>query len=69
MIHHQQGSQPAPATPDGPPDTETVSRYRKLFGGALVANHGYQARTGDALVEAGRADEHARAIEALKAEF
>ncbi len=47
---------PAPATPGGPPDTEAVARYRKLFGGALVANHGYEAGSGDALVEAGRAD-------------
>ena len=47
---------PAPARPGDPPDPEAVARYRKLFGGSLVANHGYQAGTGDALVEAGRAD-------------
>jgi N-ethylmaleimide reductase len=47
---------PAPATRGGPPDTEAVARYRKLFGGSLVANHGYEAGTGDALVGAGLAD-------------
>ncbi len=33
-----------------------MARYRKLFGGLLVANHGYDAGTGNALVEAGLAD-------------
>ena len=33
-----------------------MARYRKLFGGPLVANHGYEAGTGDALVGAGLAD-------------
>ena len=47
---------PAPASPGGPPDPGAVARYRTLFGGALVANHGYQATTGDALVAAGLAD-------------
>jgi N-ethylmaleimide reductase len=47
---------PAPATPGDPPDTEAVARYRKLFGGSLVANHGYDAGTGDEVVAAGLAD-------------
>ena len=47
---------PAPARPGGPPDTGAVARYRKLFGGPLVANHGYDTRTGNALVDAGLAD-------------
>jgi N-ethylmaleimide reductase len=47
---------PAPAGPGGPPDTEAVARYRKLFGGPLVANHGYGPGTGNGLVGAGLAD-------------
>jgi N-ethylmaleimide reductase len=33
-----------------------VARYRKLFDGPLVANHGYSARTGNQLLDAGLAD-------------
>jgi N-ethylmaleimide reductase len=33
-----------------------VARYRKLFGGPLVANHGYGPGTGNGLVGAGLAD-------------
>jgi N-ethylmaleimide reductase len=33
-----------------------VARYRKLFDGPLVANHGYGAGTGNQLLEAGLAD-------------
>jgi N-ethylmaleimide reductase len=47
---------PAPATRGARPDFDAVARYRKLFGGALVANHGYQAGTAGALVAAGLAD-------------
>ncbi|MCO6005981.1 alkene reductase [Actinoallomurus purpureus] len=45
---------PAPRNPV--PDIDAIARYRKLFDGPLIANHGYDRETGDAIVEAGIAD-------------
>ncbi|GAA4637375.1 alkene reductase [Actinoallomurus vinaceus] len=43
--------------PRGPvPDVDAFARYRKLFDGPLIANHGFDGETGDAIVEAGIAD-------------
>ena len=47
---------PAPDTPGGEPGFDAVARYRKLFGGPLIANHGYTAGTANRLIEAGLAD-------------
>lgn len=38
------------------PDLEEFARYRKLFTGPLIANHGFDRATGNAIVEAGLAD-------------
>ena len=46
----------APSAPGAAPDTDAFARYRKLFGGPLIANHGFDRETGDALIEAGIAD-------------
>ncbi|WP_338743238.1 alkene reductase [Actinomadura luteofluorescens] len=46
----------AVAGPGAVPDFEEFARYRKLFGGALVANHGFGRVSGNAVVEAGIAD-------------
>jgi N-ethylmaleimide reductase len=40
----------------GAPDFEAIARYRKLFDGTLIANHGFDRETGNAIVEAGLAD-------------
>lgn len=40
----------------GAPDFDAIARYRKLFDGALIANHGFDRETGDAIVDAGVAD-------------
>ena len=43
--------------PSGPvPDFDAFARYRKLFAGPLIANHGFDRVTGNAIVEAGIAD-------------
>ncbi|WP_329522356.1 oxidoreductase [Spirillospora sp. NBC_01491] len=45
--------------PDGPgaaPRFDEVARYRALFGGPLIANHGFDRDTGNAIIEAGLAD-------------
>ncbi|MEV3926170.1 alkene reductase [Actinomadura coerulea] len=42
--------------PGAVPDFDEFARYRKLFGGALVANHGFGRESGNAAVEAGIAD-------------
>ncbi|WP_433479486.1 alkene reductase [Spirillospora sp. CA-142024] len=42
--------------PGGVPDFDAFARYRKLFGGALIANHGFGRESGNAIVEAGVAD-------------
>ncbi len=38
------------------PDVEAIARYRALFDGPLIANHGFDRATGNAIVEAGIAD-------------
>jgi N-ethylmaleimide reductase len=38
------------------PDLEEFARYRKLFTGPLIANHGFDRASGNAIVEAGLAD-------------
>jgi N-ethylmaleimide reductase len=42
--------------PGAAPDFDAIARYRKLFGGPLIANHGFGRETGNAIVEAGIAD-------------
>ncbi|MES9543203.1 alkene reductase [Actinomadura sp. NPDC000600] len=42
--------------PGATPDFDEFARYRKLFGGPLVANHGFGRESGNAVVEAGIAD-------------
>ncbi|MEU9842984.1 alkene reductase [Actinomadura sp. NPDC048032] len=42
--------------PGAVPDLDEFARYRKLFDGALVANHGFGRESGNAVVEAGIAD-------------
>ena len=46
----------APAAPGAVPDFDAIARYRKLFAGPLIANHGFDRETGNAIVEAGIAD-------------
>ena len=46
----------APAAPGAGPDVDAIARYRKLFGGPLIANHGFGRETGNAIIEAGMAD-------------
>ena len=46
----------APAGPGADPDFDAIARYRALFGGFLIANHGFGPGTGDAIVGAGLAD-------------
>lgn len=38
------------------PDFGEFARYRKLFGGPLIANHGFGRETGNGIIEAGIAD-------------
>ncbi|MEV8391287.1 MULTISPECIES: oxidoreductase [unclassified Streptomyces] len=47
---------PAPATPGDGPDVDAFARYRRLFDGPLIANHGFGRESGNAVVEAGTAD-------------
>jgi N-ethylmaleimide reductase len=47
---------PAPRGPGAEPDSGAVARYRELFGGPLIANHGFGFETGNAIIEAGIAD-------------
>ncbi len=47
---------PLPAARGAAPDTDAVARYRKLFDGPLIANHGFDRASGNAVVEAGLAD-------------
>ncbi|WP_141575571.1 alkene reductase [Actinomadura sp. WMMA1423] len=42
--------------PDAAPDLDEFARYRKLFDGPLIANHGFGRDSGGAVVEAGIAD-------------
>ncbi len=46
----------APAAPGAAPGFDAIARYRKLFGGPLIANHGFGWATGNAIVAAGLAD-------------
>ena len=46
----------APGAPGAVPDFDEFARYRKLFGGPLIANHGFARETGNAIIEAGVAD-------------
>jgi N-ethylmaleimide reductase len=46
----------APAAPGAVADFNEITRYRKLFGGSLIANHGFDRESGNAVVEAGVAD-------------
>lgn len=47
---------PVPAVPGGAPDVTAFARYRQLFGGPLIANHGFDRTSGNALLAAGLAD-------------
>ncbi|NEW69377.1 alkene reductase [Streptomyces rapamycinicus] len=47
---------PAPAAPGAAPDHDAFARYRRLFGGPLIANHGFDRETGNAVIGAGLAD-------------
>ncbi|TMQ91193.1 alkene reductase [Actinomadura soli] len=46
----------APSGPGAVPDVDEFARFRKLFGGPLIANHGFGRESGNAVVEAGIAD-------------
>jgi N-ethylmaleimide reductase len=46
----------APGAPGAAPDAGEFARYRTLFGGPLIANHGFARDTGNAIIEAGAAD-------------
>lgn len=46
----------APGAPGAVPDFDAIARYRKLFDGLLIANHGFDRETGNAIIEAGIAD-------------
>jgi N-ethylmaleimide reductase len=46
----------APAAPGAAPDLDAVARYRKLFAGPMIANHGFGRDSGNAVVGAGIAD-------------
>ncbi|MBP8536451.1 alkene reductase [Streptomyces sp. MK37H] len=47
---------PAPAAPGAAPDHAPFARYRRLFDGPLIANHGFDRETGNAVIGAGLAD-------------
>ncbi|MFE7119233.1 alkene reductase [Streptomyces sp. NPDC057654] len=46
----------APGGPGARPDAAAFARYRRLFDGPLIANHGFGRESGNAIVEAGVAD-------------
>jgi len=46
----------APGAAGDVPDFGEFARYRALFGGPLIANHGFGRETGNAIIEAGAAD-------------
>jgi N-ethylmaleimide reductase len=46
----------APIAPGAAADFDAIARYRALFRGPLIANHGFDRETGNAIVEAGIAD-------------
>lgn len=45
-----------PEGPDDEPDLDETARFRKLYGGFLIANNGFGRESGNAVVEAGIAD-------------
>jgi N-ethylmaleimide reductase len=45
-----------PAAPGAAPNASEFARYRTLFGGPLIANHGFTRETGNAIIDAGAAD-------------
>ncbi|WP_037960350.1 alkene reductase [Streptomyces violens] len=47
---------PDRAAPDGAPDFAAFARYRRLFPGPLIANNGFDRRSGNAVIAAGLAD-------------
>jgi N-ethylmaleimide reductase len=46
----------APGARGAAPDFDAIARYRTLFGGPLIANHGFSRETGNAIAGAGIAD-------------
>ncbi|MEV0281775.1 alkene reductase [Streptomyces sp. NPDC050610] len=46
----------APSRPGAAPERAEFARYRQLFDGPLIANHGFDRESGNAIVEAGVAD-------------
>lgn len=42
--------------PGAVPDLDEFARYRKIFDGTLIANHGFGRETGTAILAAGIAD-------------
>jgi len=46
----------APAVPGAVPDFGELARYRRLFAGPVIANHGFNSESGNAVVEGGIAD-------------
>jgi N-ethylmaleimide reductase len=46
----------APNAPGAIPDFDAIARYRRLFDGPLIANHGFNRETANAIVAAGIAD-------------
>lgn len=42
--------------PDAGPDFRGFARYRRLFGGSLIVNNGFDRESGNAVIEAGIAD-------------
>ncbi|MFJ9055674.1 MULTISPECIES: alkene reductase [unclassified Streptomyces] len=47
---------PAQAAPGDAPDFGAFARYRKRFDGPLIANHGFDRESGNAVIESGNAD-------------
>ncbi|WP_243980178.1 hypothetical protein [Streptomyces sp. NEAU-YJ-81] len=47
---------PAPAAPGAALGQDAFAGYRRLFDGPLIANHGFDRETGNAMIEAGLAD-------------
>ncbi|WP_129669437.1 alkene reductase [Phytoactinopolyspora endophytica] len=47
---------PVLAGPDGTPDFSAFARYRRLFDGALIANHGFDRQSGNSIIDEDAAD-------------
>lgn len=45
-----------PVRPGATPDPDVFARYRRLFDGPVIANHGFDRDSGNALIAAGAAD-------------